>query len=279
MSPARPPEGAHSLPEGPGCRPEGAPVSLVALQQALARALEGDEPESGTPLLLPNREQAPRLDIYRHAYRARLTEALRSNYPVLHRVLGDEAFRQLALSYLAEHPSQRPSIRWFGDRLPDWSRHHPEALPHPALADLAAMEWALGLSFDAADATPLSFEDLARLPAGDWPDARFAAHPSVTLLHLQWAVEPIWRCLMDDESGSSDEPVAHAHTLLIWRQSLDTRWRSLEPDEADALAACLAGEAFSTLCERAAGIHGDEAPAWVAGALRRWVDDGLLVRP
>lgn len=254
-------------------------MSLVALQLALARALEGDKPTAGTPWLLSNREQAPRLDIYHHAYRARLTEALRSNYPVLHRVLGDEAFGQLALSYLAEHPSQRPSIRWFGHRLSDWSRRHPQALPHPALADLAAMEWALGLSFDAADATPLSFEDLVRLPACDWPGARFAAHPSVALLHLQWAVEPIWRSLTEDENGSSDEPVAHAHTLLIWRQELDTRWRSLEPDESDALTASLAGEAFSTLCERAAGIHGDEAPAWVASALRRWVDDGLLVRP
>jgi hypothetical protein len=203
---------------------------------------------------------------------------LRNNYPVLHRVLGDEAFRELTLDYLAEHPSRRPSIRWFGDLLPAWMASHDHALPHPALADLATMEWTLGLSFDAADAAPVTFGELAALPAEDWPEARFAAHPSARLLALRWAVEPIWRALTDDEEAASEEPQAHGHTLLVWRQGLETRWRSLEPDEAAALGACFAGEPFAALCESATAAQADAAPAWVAGALRRWVDDGLLVR-
>ena len=253
-------------------------MSLVEQQRAFAALLEAAEPAADGGLLRATGKRAARLDVYHHAYRARLIEALRSNYPVLHRVLGDEAFRELALDYLAEHSSRRASIRWFGHQLPAWMASHDHALPHPALAGLATMEWALGLSFDAGDAAPVTFDELAAVPAEDWPDARFIAHPSARLLALQWAVEPIWRALSDDEEAASAEPQAHAHTLLVWRQGLDTRWRSLEPDEAEALGACFAGEPFDALCDRATAARGEAAPAWVASALRRWVDDGLLVR-
>lgn len=252
-------------------------TDLLDQQRAFAALLLADEAPATTPLLRAVKGQPPRIGVYHHAYRARLIEALRSNLPVLHRVLGDDDFAELALTYLAEQPSRQPSIRWFGGGLPAWLALHPEALPHPALADLAAMEWALGCSFDAADATPLQFADLAAMPPEQWPDARFAAHPSVHLLALQWAVEPIWQALTNDEEAATDEPEALEHRLLIWRQGLETRWRSLQPDEAAVLSACLAGESFAALCELAVDTQGDNAPAWVASALRRWVDDGLLV--
>jgi hypothetical protein len=252
-------------------------TTLAEQQRSFAALLDHAEISAPTALLRPLNGRAPRLAVYQHAYRARLVGALRSNLPVLHRVLGDEAFGALTLAYLADHPSHRPSIRWFGDQLVDWLAAHTDALPHPALADLAAMEWALGLSFDAADAEPVGFSELAALPPGRWPMLRFAPHPSVQVLHLAWAVEPIWRALTEDEDADTEEPQALAHTLLVWRQGLDTRWRSLAGTEARLLPACLAGENFAALCEQAAATEGDGAAPWVAAALRRWVDDGLLL--
>ncbi|MFO1337157.1 MAG: DNA-binding domain-containing protein [Burkholderiaceae bacterium] len=253
--------------------------ALAAQQQAFAALLLADTPAPDTPLLRLLNGQPPRLGVYHHAYRARLVAALRSNYPVLPRVLGDDNFDTLALAYLAEHPSHEPSIRWFGHALAAWLAAEPDRLPHPALADLAAMEWALGTSFDAADATPLAFADLAAQTPEAWPGLRFGAHPSVAVLPLQWAVEPIWQALTEDEDAATDEPAALAHHLLVWRQGLQTQWRSLAKDEASVLAACLAGEPFAALCALAAETQGDTAPAWVASALRRWVDDGLLCTP
>jgi hypothetical protein len=260
-------------------RAAGTAASLADQQRAFAALLHAARPAADTPLLRSPAGQPTRVDIYHHAYRARLIDALRSNFPVLHRVLGDEGFADVALAYLADHPSRRPSIRWFGDALPAWLADHPAALPHAALADLAAMEWALGLSFDAADAAPIAFAELAALPPARWPAVRFAAHPSVAMLDLAWAVEPIWQALTRDENASSEAPKPLDHRLLVWREDLATRWRSVEADEAQTLTACLVGEPFAALCEQAAAVHGDGAAAWVAGALRRWVDDGLLVWP
>ena len=52
-----------------------------------------------------------RFDIYVNAYRTRLIDALRANYPVLHRALGDDAFESLAQAYIAAHPSSCTNIR------------------------------------------------------------------------------------------------------------------------------------------------------------------------
>jgi len=258
---------------------------LAALLTAAGPIDDGDQAVAA--LLRPLAGAAPRLSIYRDAYRARLVAALRSNYPVLHRVLGDDDFAALALAYLAAHPSRQPSIRWFGHVLADWLDARlavdADALPHPALADLARMEWAIGSSFDAADAAPLSFADLAQVPVDRWPALRFAPHPSLRRVGLQWAVEPIWRALTADENADTAPPEPLEHRLLVWRIGLDTRWRAIEPDEDAALARCLAGERFDAVCAALAALAPDDAgaeaqsAAQVAGWLRGWVDAGLLL--
>lgn len=264
--------------------------NLCAQQRAFAALVNArDDPPLDAPvvttLLARLTGTAPRLNVYRNAYRLRLVEALRSNYPVLHRVLGDDEFAALGQAYLADHPSREPSIRWFGDRLCGWLDARlaadPDALPHPALADLARMEWAVCSSFDAADEEPLARETLAARVPADWPSLRFAPHPSVRLLRLQWAVEPLWRTLTDSEEAATDAPAALAHELLVWRRDLDSRFRSLEPDEAGALLACLAGMRFDTLCERVAEDSGSAIAEAVASRvvawLSQWVASGLLV--
>jgi hypothetical protein len=208
---------------------------------------------------------------------------LRSNYPVLHRVLGDEAFETLALDYLADHPSRSPSIRWFGHALPAWIADRldadPQALPHPALADLARMEWAIGTSFDAADAEPVRREALAGLAPSLWPALRFAPHPTLRLLSLDWAVEPLWRALTDDPDARTEPPDPRPHALLVWREGLETRWRTLAADEAAALAEALDGLRFDALCGCVAAKAGEAgAAARVAAWLDQWVGAGLLVQ-
>ncbi|HSI51827.1 MAG TPA: DNA-binding domain-containing protein [Ideonella sp.] len=260
--------------------------TLRNAQLALAALIQQAEtpPAAALPPLLRalhGRPDSPQvsLGIYRNAWRGRLVEALRTNYPVLHRVLGDDGFAELAMGFIAAHPPHTPSIRWFGAALPAYLQQQPDALPHPALADLAGMEWALGLSFDAADATPLDGAQLATLAPEDWASLRLSPHPSLQLLDLAWAVEPLWQQLTHGQDDSETEPPEPLqHQLLVWRQDLDSRWRSLQPEEAALLQATLAGVPFGELGLVAAQQVGDEAaPGLLASALQTWVNQGLLV--
>jgi len=254
-------------------------ATLADQQRALQAAMCGAPAPEG--LLQAPVRHAPLLDVYRHAYRARLVAALRDNHGVLPRAMGDEAFEALAEAYLLAHPSRHASIRWFGDRLAGFMAARPDLVPHPAFVDLARMEWALRAAFDAADAVPLTPAQLAALPADGWPQRVLRFHPSVQLLALDWHVEPAWRALHADGDGEPalDEPVAGAHALLVWRPALETRWRSVAGAvEARLLAAAMQGEDFSALCLRAAQEVGeDRAVVAVVGAVQAWTAEGLLV--
>lgn len=283
-----------------------APSALRRQQSAFVAALASPLPAG---LLLPGPAgQAPAIAVYAQACRLRLVAALRDNFEVLALAMGDQAFDRLALAYLAAQPSRQASIRWFGHRLAAFMDQCLAAdeqgiagpcaglVAHPALADLARMDWALRDAFDAADARPIGRDALAALPPQAWPALRLQMHPSVQLLALQWAVEPAWRALRDardmptDASPGLAAPLAWPHDLLVWREGLDTRWRSLDPAEARLLRAVAGGKAFAGLCEMADKVGDDLAVPGAAalasppspvldrvvGALQRWLADGLL---
>ncbi|WP_395700453.1 putative DNA-binding domain-containing protein [Aquabacterium sp.] len=262
-------------------------ASMQALrgQQLAFAAAVADGAPCDALLMLHAGGQAPLISAYRHAYVARLTEALGDNFEILLRAMGDEAFAALAAAYIAAHPSTVPSIRWFGHRLADFMATQVETdsglVPHPAFVDLARMDWALRGAFDAADAPAIGREALAGVAPEDFATLRFTPHPSLRLQPLDWAIEAAWRTLREhDPAAGGDEPElpapeAAAHTLLVWRRELQTLWRSLEADEAALLQALVQGASFGDLCEQAAAFSDDPA-ARAAGLLARWLDEGLL---
>jgi hypothetical protein len=183
--------------------------------------------------------------VYLQAYRARLTAALRDNFPVLQRALGDDAFDALARAYIDEHPSHFRSIRWFGDSLAEFLA----AAPGRSAAPCAGRPGAHGLGHAyrvrRCGCRPPDFGELAALPPEDWPQRRFKPVPSLQLLDLAWGVEPIWKALNADAQPPARNRCRLPHVLLIWRPELDCCWRS-----ADSLrSGCPAGlDARSQFC-------------------------------
>ncbi len=250
------------------------PDSLRDLQRGAARAMIGRS--DGTAVFAREGLGDGRgAAIYRHAYRARLRSALRTNFSVLHRVAGDQVFDAVAAAYIDLYPSRRPSLRWYGEHLEALLRADPDLLPHPALLDLARMDWALGSAFDAADAAPLDAGALASVDPEQWHALRFRLHPSVVLLELEWNVAPLWHA--DDDQASA--PDAMNHTLLIWRQDLDARFRTLDAAEATVLRALREGADFGALCHvLAAGpAAAEDAPLRAARFLQGWLAQQILV--
>jgi hypothetical protein len=254
-------------------------MSLALQQQQLRAAIVDHAPAAG--LLRTDPEREPLLRIYQQAYTARLLGALRDNFGVLPRAMGDEAFDALGRAYLQAQPSSHPSIRWFGHRLAEFMAEQPDLVPHPAFVDLARMEWALREAFDAAGAPTLSAASLATREPEQWADWVPRFQPSAQVLDLQWRIEPAWRALQaaEDEEPELEEPEAGEHLLLVWRPQLETRWRSVtDTTEALLLPAAMRGDSFGALCECAAAQVGEaQAAAAAVGVLQQWIAEGLLV--
>ena len=274
------------------------PLSVLRQQQqSFAAAVLGRD-SNGLLQASPQGGTAP-VEVYRTAYPARLTGALRDNFEILALALGDAGFDALAAAYLQAQPSRQPSIRWFGHALVAFMDQRLAAddglVPHPALADLARMDWALRGAFDAADAPVIEHAALASTAPDDWPALVLRLHPSVQQVPLQWAVEAAWHALRSardladsQHAGAIDTadaaepalpaPEALRHSLLVWRKGPDTQWRSLAETEARLLQAVAEGASFAALCELAAGRveQPESAVPLVVAALQQWLADGLI---
>jgi hypothetical protein len=259
---------------------EGNPCGRSALrdlQRSFQRHVLGGDPTIVASVETRRVPAQARLGVYSEAYRLRLRDALASTFPRLQQRLGTAEFDSLAQRYIAEHPSQFTSLRWFGDRLAAALREwHPG---QPWLSELAEWEWALASAFDAADASPLTVEALVSITPDQWPQLRFELHPSLQRLHLRTNAAALFK-------DSADEPLAIEPLLLdepqrwmIWRQGLKTSYRSLDAREAAAQDAVAAGASFADLCELLCAWNAlEDVPLRAASLLKGWLSEGLIVK-
>lgn len=252
--------------------------SLGALQQGFQSYLLGEHGDFSAAIAAPAKSTVPaRLSIYAEAYHLRLRDALATDFPGLHTLVGDALFNQLSRAYLAAHPSQHFSIRYFGERLSAFLAEHPPYCESPVLSEMATLEWALGLAFDAADAPVLNVTALAALPPAKWPALRLRFHPSVQRRDFYWNVPALWRAIDADSEPQAPEQRTEPLAWLIWRQDLQNYFRSLATAEARALDCMRAGDDFASVCEiLCEHIETEQVGLSAAGFLKGWVATGLI---
>ena len=252
---------------------------LRELQRDLQRHLLGET--SGVTDAIVDAPPLPardRLGIYRNAYQVRLIDALHETYPVLHGLLGDEAWVEMGETYVAAHPSVFRSIRWYGRELPEFLSQNEPYADAPILAEVARLEWTLAEVFDAADAEPLQRAALAAVEPAAWGSITLDFHPSVRRLALSWNTAAVWKAMSVDETPPPPELADAPLPWLLWRQNLQNYFRSLNAVESTALGAAQAGRNFAQICESLSALlpHA-EIPAAAASLLGAWADSGIIV--
>jgi hypothetical protein len=250
-------------------------MNLHAWQRNLQASILTASDQMQQPLSKGSISRKRQITVYSDAYFLRLAEALQSNYPALFQILGDDDFYSLARGYIPSYPSTHPSIRWFGDQLTAFLAQEPPYASVPILAELAAFEWALRHSIDAADAPLLTTDNLQAIPAQDWGMLCFKLHPSLSILSLQWNAPKVWQALMAD--SPPPEPQHYPQHYLVWRKpDLTVNWRSANPAEIHALNVVASGANFSSICEALLSNNLDDVPLRAAGFLHIWIEQGLI---
>jgi hypothetical protein len=218
-----------------------------------------------------------RLGIYKHAYCARLQEALATNYPIMQLYLGDDQFDELAKAYIAALPSNFRSIRWYGDCLEHYLTTTSPYNDYSYLAELAKVEWEMTLVFDAPDDAVFELTRLNAIPFEAWADMRLQVHASVGQHDFLWNVVDVWKKLSDEQQPPDLIQHTQKQSYVFWRKELANYYSLLEPDEAAAIGKLCAGASFGDICEALCDYCEEEAvPLRAVTLLKGWITAGLI---
>ena len=227
-----------------------------------------------------------RLGIYYDGYRLRIIEALASSYPKLKQLLGDDLFDTVARSYITEYPSTYRNMRWYGGKM---QTHLQNTLPqHPIAAEMANLEWALSLAFDAEDTPTISLNDLAAIPPEDWAALKFSFQPALQTVRFCWNIIAIWKALDIEETPPAPLQESTYTSWLIWRKALNSHFRSMTEMEAIAINLAMSNDAtkgtFGDICEllaiesekEAESTDAQDAMTMAAQFLANWITDDMI---
>lgn len=194
-------------------------------------------PELKTP------DQAGRFNVYRNNLRITLRNALRTTFPAIEKLVGDEYFSALALAFMERHPPQSPVMANYGDVFADFLAGFGPLGDYPYLPDVARIEFARVHAYHAADADPFILRDeVSTIGALDAPAT---LHPSVTVISSAQPALSIWRT--QTEPGEAEPESWEGETALVWRQ--DEQVAEMLTNNSDSLLlshfAC--GGTFSAL--------------------------------
>src|SRR5260370_9315263 len=115
---------------------------------------------------------------YRNNLVVGLGKVLRSRFPVVEKIVGEEFFGAMARVFVMEQPPRSPLLATYGDEFAAFIAAFEPARELPYLADVARLEAARTRAYHAADATPVHVGQLAPLDAYTVGGIRVDKHPS-----------------------------------------------------------------------------------------------------
>ncbi len=213
----------------------------------------------------------PGTEVYQNNYRVSLMGCLGENYKRVASWLGDEAFESAAARYVDAYPPSSWTLDAYGESFPAvLSRIYPD---DPEVADLAALDWAIGQVFVSHNADALRPEALA---VDDWDAAVIRVVPSLRQITLSSNADAIWRALAAEEMPPAAERTAPG-ALLVWRQGLEPVFRRAGAHDLDVLAWSAEGMGFGPICARLAETLGEEEAVSAAGTvLGQWLTEEMV---
>ena len=228
-------------------------MTSMAIDQSQLRAALLD-PTQAVPTGLTDGAGKPtqkRFDVYRNNVTVALRDALRTGFPVLCKLLGDQRFDQLATLFARAHPPKTPLMMHYGDEMPKFLAEFSPLAHIGYLADVARLELAMRRAYHAADAHPIAPEELRSLAPEQLLTATLTLAPAVQIIASDWPLFDIWQFNM---IMGAAKPRAIKQSVLITRLAFDPQPHPLDVAQAAWIMAVHDGATVENAQEAALSI-------------------------
>ncbi len=239
----------------------------------LARPDLAVAPSDADILTTPPNATGPRLQIYIDAYRQRLIDCLKADYPGLLRLLGDDLFGLLAESYIRCRPPRSASLYDLGAGFPSFLRQSQQGLTQQGQARQPALRLALDLARFERGWTEISraagLEKSGPGPMLPQPESRLLLPATTRPLLLRHALASLQALIHGDQAA----PVAAAnrpHYILLARRDYALIVREIDDWMYFSLRAALAGPRTLFDCARYSARRLGGEPAPILAKLLLW---------
>jgi hypothetical protein len=218
-----------------------------------------------------------RLKIYRDAYYFRLLEVLAMDYPVLHKLMGCEAFEETGKKYIDAYTSSYRSIRWFGQHLPVFLTQSNTSPDLTWQAEMALFEWLLTEAFDAPDSVVLTLEEMSAVTPEKWPDMCFKLQPCLRKFTANWNIPQLWQTSKEAQTTIIPEKSETSLTWLVWRKEYDIKFCSLTVEQNYMIDAIMKNHTFGDICQGLSQwLEAKQVVNYAAQYLKTIITDGLI---
>jgi len=223
-----------------------------------AALLDPDAPCPAGLIAWNGSDPARRFAVYRNNVVVSLIDALADTFPVTLELVGEEFLRAMAGVFVRAAPPGSVLLAEYGAGFPAFIERFEPARSVPYLADVARLEMLRVRAFHAADADPVTPEQVARALADPerLPALRATCHPSLGVLRSDHAVVSLWAAhqgIGDLAGVDPDVP----ETALVVRAGLEVQVVSLPPGGDVLVAGFASGLALGDAATRAASAHVD----------------------
>jgi hypothetical protein len=168
-----------------------------------------------------------RYGVYRNNVVVSLMEALKSAYPSLLVIMGEENFTRVARNFIVQHPPHSAMMQTYGQEFAGFLDGFAPLRKSPFLGDVARVERAWLEAYHARDDEALTPGDLDALAPDEIMRLRLSPHPATFLMQSQWPVADLFNWRNVRPSKGAD--LSSAQCVVVSRPALNVKVEVVEP--------------------------------------------------
>ena len=168
---------------------------------------------------------------------------LATRFPIIRRMVGEQAFRVMAQRFIMCEPPRFPIALSYGESFPSFLRSQTHLASMEYVSDIAELEVARHKAQHARSAQPIDANRSLAWQAEHADSVCVLLHPSVYLVASRFPIVTIWK---NNQAQNDNCPIErwHSEAALVTRPFREVEIRSLPPGGHTFVGALARGQSF-----------------------------------